>query len=490
VSSVEPDLAARAVRGGAVTVLTQGLRAATQLAGLIVLSRLLPPEDVGILAMVFVVTNLGDVIRDFGLSIAAVQADRLTRDERDALFWLNTLLGVATTSLLVLGAPLAAQLLDEPRLTTVLRVVSVTLLFNSLGAQYQADLNRELRFAAIGWAEAGATFVALLAAIACAALGLGYWSLAIQQIVVSVVLCGSMAVMAGWLPGLPRRNEDVRGFVSYSTPLFGTQVLSYVTQNTDNFVIGRRFGATVLGPYARAFQILILPVNQLSNPLLRVTLPVLSRVRADDAKYEDYLLRGQSVLGYGIVGLLSFTAAVANPLFVLLLGKEWAGVATPFRILAIGGCFQSLSFVCYWVFLSKALTRTLLKHSILARAIALLLIIVGSHWGVNGVAAGVAAGLAASWPLAIWWLWRSGAISPSPVIRLGLRILVGGTLPALVSAVMSSHCHTNLPRLAAATIGWILGAGALILSSSYRADGRVLLHARTRLRGPDEPADR
>jgi PST family polysaccharide transporter len=486
VSSVEPDLAAQAVRGGAVTVLTQGLRAATQLAGLIVLSRLLPPEDVGILAMVFVVTNLGDVIRDFGLSAAAVQAQNLTTDERSVLFWINAALGLLAALLAIAVAPLAADLLHEPRLTSVLRAVSVILLLSALGAQYQAHLNRALRFAALGWAEVCATVLGLLAAVAGVHAGMGYWALALQQLVQAAALALAMALLSGWLPAAPHHRHDVRRFVAYGSPLFGTQVLAYVTQNADNFVVGRRFGASALGPYSRAFQILILPVNQLSAPLLRVTLPVLSRIRSDEARYNAYLLRGQLVLGYAIAALLGLLAAVASPLFVMLMGHEWSGVAVPFRILAIGGAFQSMSFVCYWVFLSKALTRELFRYSLVSRAVGLALIVAGSAWGVNGVAAGVALGLAVSWPLSTWWLWRCHALSPPLLLRNGLRILIAGAIPACSGAWAGTLAADEWSSLGLGLAGWLVGAGLLGASASYRRDVRSLLQVGLRLRTPSD----
>lgn len=479
---VDAGLGDSAVRGGAITVITQLARVFLQVVGLIALSRLLPPEDVGIMAMVLIVTGFGEVIRDFGLSIASVQATHVTTVERSTLFWMNAGLGVLAASVAFAVAPLVAGGLDEPRLTAVIRVVSVCLILNALGAQYQADLNRELRFAALGWSEVASAAIALLVAVTAAAAGADYWALAIQQVVLAAILLPTRAVLAGWMPNRPRRRQDIRRFVSYSFPLFGTHVLAVVTQNADTVVIGRQSGAAALGPYSRAFQLLTLPVQQLSTPLLRVTLPVLSRVRDDWDKFHDYLLQGQLVLGYSIVALLGLTAAMADPLFVLLLGDEWAGVATPFRLLAVGGCFQSMSFVCYWIFLSKALTKELLRYSLVSRAIGIAMIVAGSHWGTAGVASGVTGGLIIGWPLSIWWLRRHGAMSARALVGNGLRVLLAGLIPALAGLWAGSLFSSELSRLAATAAGWALAVLLLLATPMYRADFRVLIAIMTRLR--------
>ncbi|WP_125776229.1 oligosaccharide flippase family protein [Antribacter gilvus] len=115
------DLGRTAVRGGTWTVAGQALRALMQLAGLVVLARLLSPTDFGYLAMVVAVIGVGEVIRDAGLANAAVQARELTQGQRSNLFWLNSALGAAFTAAVVALAPLIAGLYDEPRLVEVSR---------------------------------------------------------------------------------------------------------------------------------------------------------------------------------------------------------------------------------------------------------------------------------------------------------------------------------------------------------------------------------
>src|SRR4051794_24866507 len=79
----------QAVRGGAVTLGGQWVRYGLQVGSLVVLSRLLAPEDFGILGMVTAIIALGETIRDAGLTNGAIQRETLTHAEQSTLFYIN-----------------------------------------------------------------------------------------------------------------------------------------------------------------------------------------------------------------------------------------------------------------------------------------------------------------------------------------------------------------------------------------------------------------
>ena len=99
-------LGARAARGAAVTLGAQGGKVLVQVASVVVLARLLSPHDYGLIAMVVAIIGIGELVRDFGLSSAAIQAPTLSTKQRDNLFWINTGIGVGLAIVVYLGAGL------------------------------------------------------------------------------------------------------------------------------------------------------------------------------------------------------------------------------------------------------------------------------------------------------------------------------------------------------------------------------------------------
>ncbi len=454
------ELGRRAARGALQTVSAQLIKIVVQVGGVVVLARLLTPGDYGLVAMVTAVVGVAEIFRDFGLSAAAVQATTLSRQQRDNLFWINTAAGGVLTLIVVAAAPLLAWWYGRPELVDLTRVLSLIFLINGMTTQFRADLNRRLRFSRIAIVDIVAPVLALALSIGLAAAGAGYWALVGQQLATSVVLLLGAAAFARWWPRRPRRREPMGDLIRFGWHLAGSQLVGYLGNNVDSLVIGIRFGATSLGLYNRAFQLLMTPLGQLRQPTTTVALPVLSRLRPDVAGSDRYVQRGQVALGLTLVAGLAFVVGAAEPVTAIFLGRQWLRVEPILRLLGIAGIFQTLAYVGYWVYLSHGLTRQLLRYTFISVAIKVAAILIGSQWGVLGVAWGYAIAPAVSWPVSFWWLSRSSTIHVAPLLLGGLRI-VG--LSAVVALAGWTACHLS----AAEGRWWQLLAGGLAAVLAY-----------------------
>ena len=417
-----------AARGAAVTLASQGVRIVLQLASLVVLARLLTPSDYGLVAMVVAVVGVGEIVRDLGLSTAAVQSPTLTDAQRDNLFWASAVLGTLLLTLVLLGGHVIAAFYGHPELVGISQALSLVFLLNGLATQYRAGLNRSLRFGALAAVDITAQVAGLSTAVVLALSGVGYWSLVAQQLVQGSVTLVLVVLSGGWLPRRPRRGVGTRPLFVFGINLVAGQMVGYAGRNTDTLVIGQRFGAVGLGTYNRAFQLVMVPLGQVRQPSTTVALPVLARLQDDDQRYGAYLVRGQLAFGYTLVVGLAIAAGAAQPLVALLLGPQWSASVPLIQALAVAGLFETVAYVGFWVYLSRGLTRQLLRYTVVSSLVKAVCVLLGSHWGVQGVAIGFAVGPALDWPLSMYWLSRS--------TRLPLRQLVTGALrPAALATV-------------------------------------------------------
>src|SRR6266850_5615981 len=109
---VEPPVAGlkhKTLRGGAVTVVSQGIRFVIYTGSTVVMARLLSPADFGLVGMVTAVTGFLAVFKDAGLSVATIQRDVVTREQVSTLFWINTAVGLALAAVCLIAAPLVAS---------------------------------------------------------------------------------------------------------------------------------------------------------------------------------------------------------------------------------------------------------------------------------------------------------------------------------------------------------------------------------------------
>jgi len=458
------SLGGSAARGATLTMAGQLLRVGVQFASIVILARLLSPSDYGLLAMVLAVVGIGEIFRDFGLSSAAIQAKDLSREERDNLFWTNTGIG-ATLSVLAVGASFVLPLIyGEPRLQAITAALAVTFLLNGASTQQRADLTRSMRFGALAMVEVVAQVAGFVAGVSFALAGAGYWALVAQQLTIPLLALILLVSSTRWIPGPPHRHVSIRRFFKFGMNLLGVQLLTYVSRNVDSVVIGARFGSAQLGAYDRAFQLLMLPLNQINAPATRVALPVLSKLQDDPERFARFILRGQLVLVHVITAIFAFAIAQAPALIAIVLGSQWGETVYLFQILAVGGVAQALTYAAYWAFLASGRVDSNLRYSLLTRPILVVGILVGSLWGPAGIATAYAGILMLFWPLALWWVSRVSATPGRAMFAQGLRTMVGYAICGLAAWAATLALGDLLP-IVDALIGAaaFLAAGAIVV---------------------------
>ncbi|UTM36542.1 lipopolysaccharide biosynthesis protein [Rhodococcus pyridinivorans] len=409
-----------AARGTVVSLGGQWTKFIVQLASITILARVLTPTDFGVMAMILAIVGAATVLGDFGLSLAAIQAKNLTENQRANLFWINSSIGVTLSIVVYLLADPIARFYEQPQLVGVTQALAVIFFMNGVVVQLRADLTRSMRFGALALCDVLAQVVALAVSLSLAFSGYGVWALVAQQICVAgtTLLCSAWFVR--WIPGLPRRNANMRKLLSFGGNTMATQLVNYSSANIDSVLLGRVRGAFELGIYDRAYQLFKIPMQQMAAPMTRVALPVLMKLE-DAAEYMRYLVKAQKGLSYALLMLFAFAAGAADPLLRLALGEGWDEAPAIFRILAIGGAFQALAYVYYWIFLSTGRVDLHFRFSLVGRLIMIGAIAAGVNWGAIGTAIGSSFGFFALWLIySAWGVPRTG-VSSLPIMKSSIR---------------------------------------------------------------------
>jgi O-antigen/teichoic acid export membrane protein len=234
----DADLASAAVRGGAVTLLAQGGRILVGFASTVVLARLLSPADFGLVAMAVAVVGVADLLRDFGLSTAAIQARHLSQIQKSTLFWINALVGgICAAGVFLLAVPIAA-FFDQDALIGVVRALAAAFFINGLSTQFKVQITRQLRFGRLASIEFTGPLMGLVCGIAVSFLTTSYWVIVVQQISAATTALVLSVVSARWRPGWPRRCGQMKDLLTFSLDMLGTQLIAYVAKNVDSIAMG------------------------------------------------------------------------------------------------------------------------------------------------------------------------------------------------------------------------------------------------------------
>ncbi|MCA9600575.1 MAG: oligosaccharide flippase family protein, partial [Myxococcales bacterium] len=253
--NVAHDVEQRAARGGVVTAMGQATRAVASGAGTLLLMRLLTPSDFGLVGMIVAITGFFDLLKDFGLTSATVQRERIEHDEVSALFWINFAIGIALMLLNAAMAPVVALVYGRSELLPLTLALSTASALGALPLQHEALLRRELRFEPIAWIATTSAAAASIASVLAALGGLGAWALVVRQLVRLGVRASLLWIACRWRPSRPKR-VNVRELVKFGAHVSGFQLTNYFERNFDNLLVGRFLGPQALGFYTKAYEVM------------------------------------------------------------------------------------------------------------------------------------------------------------------------------------------------------------------------------------------
>lgn len=393
--TLRADLKGRTVRGGMIMGIVQGMRVLLGLATIPILTRLLDPEDFGLIAMVAVLTNFAAMFVDAGLSAATVQREGITHRQVSNLFWIAAGMGVVIATIVVFLAPAVNWFYNEPRLVAVTIALAVSFLLSGLTVQHQALLRRGMQFQALAVSGISAQLAGYVAAIGWAWAYVGrpidYWALVWLPLVTAAGRMIAVWWYCPWRPGLPRRGAGTRELVVFGANLTGFNFVNYFARNADNLMIGRWWGETILGYYAQAYRILLMPIVQTSAIANSVVVPAMSRLRSSPDQYRNAYISAVRPLAWGGVSVVGWLFCTSRPLVLLYLGEPWEPVVPIFHALIPAAWATSFITSAGWVYSSWGHVDRQLKWGIAHSIAVLAVLFVCVPYGVVTVAYGISA---------------------------------------------------------------------------------------------------
>ncbi|PHV40558.1 oligosaccharide flippase family protein [Janthinobacterium sp. BJB304] len=357
-----------------------------------VLSRLLTPAEVGVYSLGAVLVALAQVVRDFGVGQYLIQEKQLDAVKLRAALATSLLVAWLLAALVLLASAPLAHFYGEPRLTLVLRLLSVNFLLIPFSALTLPMLRRQLRFRAIYAINAANSVVNLLVAVLLALQGYSYMSMVWAALAGSCAsLLVSLLVRPRELPWLPGRRGmgDIARFGAYAT---GGGLVDEAGVAAPDLIIGKLIGIESLALFGKAQSVLNIFNQAITSAISPVVFPLFAaRAREGGGQggqggAERVYLRTISYMTALAWPFFLFLACMALPLVKVLYGTQWLACVPLIRIMCLSSAVYSMFSMARYLFVATGQLHAQVRLDAWAGAIKVALLLSAAPFGLVAVA--------------------------------------------------------------------------------------------------------
>ena len=411
-----------ALQGGLKMLLSQGVKLVVQIASIVVLARLVTPEDFGLVAFLTSIFAFVGLFSEFGLTMAIVQKEQIQEKDLNTLFRISAGIGMILLLCIGVAGLLTSWICGDARYQWIFGMFAVMFFFKSLSTVPQGLIRRRLQFGFLSLQEAGAFLFGALAAVAIATQGRGILALMAFQFIPGLLMCGSSWFFAGWRP---QRNagsiQEASSYFSFGGAFTLVEIANTVCKHIDNLLIGKVWGMELLGQYTRAYALMLAPLNQVMGPIGTVLIPSFSRIQQRNEEFKKWTTSIFSAF-------IAFSAPISALLVInhreiinILLGPGWEEAYSIFYWFGFAVYSKPLGCLVYWIFVSISEMKKMITWTVMYTLGTIVVIVVGVIQGPACVARNFAMSeVFLQLPVAVYFLNKTKIINGAKWIRIYL----------------------------------------------------------------------
>ena len=458
------------------------VRALMQVLQLVLVARLFPGDDLGVVVLLFSIIAVAQLFADIGIANLVMHHQQLTVQELRGIRGMALAMGALLCGLLLLTAPLLARFYDDARLQLLVSLAGGLFLLNSLWQTKRAVLEKNFEFRLVGSGEIVAALLSQSTMVAVALVSRSTYAVLIAPL-------GYSLVMAAWLMLLRPDKEDfsfvfsrstLRRFAGYSAYSFGFNLTNSVSVYSDIFIGGRYLSAAALGGHGIAKD-LSLKIGWAINPIVtRIATPLLAQLQGERER-----LRAVYAQVLRVTTLLNFPVYVSLILFAdsyirLVFGEALAAYQPSFVLLGLWGLLRSVGSPSGSLFFALGKTRLAFYFSTASMLLFAASAWLGMQFGVVGLAWAMLGSMALQQMIGAWYF------IVRPLTGMSYAQYLACIAPAAITAWLAFGSTyvaiRNLPLSLPLFIGTQALAGAAYLMLFWVVDRPLALQFATLLR--------
>lgn len=437
--SVGMSLRGRALRGIGWTAMEKwGIRLLS-LVVFVILLRTIDADEFGLASFTSAVISILLVFVDAGFPKALIQKRELGTDDASTAFWTTLVLSVLLYVLVLLTAPLVAALMEMPALTSMLRVLGLSLIVTACSSVPAALLERDMDFKTLGLRSIFGTIVGAVVAIPMAIVGFGVWALIAQAL--STLAASSIALWfsTSWRPRLRFSYPSLRAMASFGLSVLGIEFLNRLQQNIDKILINALIGPTAGGIYFIAQRALKIISELIASVISKIALTTFSKLQDDRKRLNRVFLQLAFAAGAIAVPVLGVVAALGHIILPYVSGDTQWDVAVPImQILAFSSALAVIVRFDKQTLLAVGEPRRAFVLGLLENIVGVALLVASAPFGLVAIAVGRSVRIFLLWPYRLYLLRRYANITVGKYLFNSVVLLISFAPPVAVMLSVST----------------------------------------------------
>lgn len=372
-NSIE-NISQRVVRAGFWVFLLRIVQKLFGLTRLIILARILDPEDFGLMGIALLSMATLETFSQTGFLEALIQKKENISSYLDSAWTILILRGFILFAILYLFAPFAASFFDIPEAKSIIKVIGLSVLFQAFTNIGVIYFKKDLQFNRHFIYQFAGTLADFIVAISAVLIFKNVWALVLGLLAGNAVKCIVSYLIHPYRPRLSRDLSKVKELFIFGKWVLGSSILMFLITQGDDIFVGKLLGVATLGFYQMAYKISNMPATEITHVISLVTFPAYSKLQNDIPKLrEGYLkvLQVTAFLSFPIAGLIFVLAPDFTKIF---LGEKWLPMVPAMQTLVFWGLIRSLGATTGPIIYATGRPKLLTKYQLFQIIILITLI--------------------------------------------------------------------------------------------------------------------
>lgn len=320
---------------------------AVTLGGMVVVSRLLTPRELGIFGVGMAISGVLGTISYFGVANYLIRDETLSEKTKAACFTVNALMSLTVASVLLLLGTVGVGLFGDPAVPEVLRLMAAVPVLGIIEMVPATLLTRAMRFGPVSLVQLGKAVVNAGVMMLLAFRGWSYLSPAFGVIAGALFGAVAFAIVGRGLATYRVSLENWRRIAAFAAQMVTAGGVPIITARLSELIVAQWLGLAALGIYTRASQLAAMVWDGAYGLSTKVIYVHMAAKLRETGSLRETFLRATRLLTAVMWPAMAGIAVLAGPIVHHLYGTQWDAAAWPLALLMAAQCV-SLGYAMMW----------------------------------------------------------------------------------------------------------------------------------------------